>query len=42
VGFYDGFGFAAVPRPWPAPISAKVEACIALGQPVEGALRLVR
>jgi predicted GNAT family N-acyltransferase len=42
VGFYESFGFAAVPRPWPASIIAKVEACIALGQPVEGALRLVR
>jgi predicted GNAT family N-acyltransferase len=42
VKFYESFGFAAVPRPWPAPITAKVEACIALAQPVEGALRLVR
>jgi hypothetical protein len=42
VSFYESFGFAAAPRPWPAPITSKIEAGIALGHPVAGALRLVR
>jgi GNAT superfamily N-acetyltransferase len=39
VDFYGSFGFAEVPRPWPAAVASKVDACIALGQPVRGAMR---
>lgn len=42
VPFYATFGFASVAPPWPEPISAKIQACIALGQPVAGALRRAR
>jgi predicted GNAT family N-acyltransferase len=42
VPFYESFGFTVTGPPWPEPIAAKIQACIALGQPVEGALRLVR
>lgn len=32
--FYQSFGFAPAAPPWPAPIAAKVAACVALAQPI--------
>jgi GNAT superfamily N-acetyltransferase len=32
--FYQSFGFAPSPPPWPAPIAAKVAACVAHGQDI--------
>ena len=32
--FYQSFGFAPAAPPWPAPIAAKVAACVALAQQI--------